>query len=109
MKTLCGVISGNSYISKEWESLFHKTLVFMKKKKRKNGSLYFKYAKISKKCCGYSKFVGLVVIIYIEICGVFYHKLLSVVRCIYLSIEGQNFQNLFENVFERQAAFLKET
>lgn len=81
---------------------------YEKKKKRKNGSLYFKYAKISKKCCGYSKFVGLVVIIYIEICGVFYHKLLSVVRCIYLSIEGQNFQNLFENVFERQVAFLKE-
>ena len=34
MKTLCVVISGNSYISKEWESLFHKTLVFMKKKKK---------------------------------------------------------------------------
>lgn len=74
------------------------------KKKEKNGSLYIKYAKIAK-CCGYFKFVELVVIIYIEICGVFYHKLLSVVRCMYLSIEGQNCQNLFENVFERQAAF----
>ena len=34
MKTLCVVISGNSYISKEWESLFHKKFFFMKKKKK---------------------------------------------------------------------------
>ena len=48
MKTLCVVISGNSYISKEWESLFHKTLVFMKKKKLKQKKNIFKKKKKKK-------------------------------------------------------------